>query len=181
MKRLLLIILLIATSAPSLLAEDTIKKRLADDLIVNFSIKESTNFNVEKVADLIIENEPQFKPYREVLIDFYTRHLTWEKIKPTFENIIMKEFSEDDLVRINEFLRSKAFKDWTESSGDIKTLPEAEQNIILEFTGKDLGIHFFKVTEDFVTASNKFIGKVTLENKEELEAMIKKKTKELTQ
>ena len=110
--------LLFILSIPGLLhAEDISKKQLTDELIERFAIRESVSFDIDQVVDLIIKSEPQFTAYRSSLKEFYTRHLTWEAIKPLFENIIMQEFSEDDLIAINNFLQTKAFHDWIKSQG----------------------------------------------------------------
>ena len=172
--------LLFILSIPGLLhAEDISKKQLTDELIERFAIRESVSFDIDQVVDLIIKSEPQFTAYRSSLKEFYTRHLTWEAIKPLFENIIMQEFSEDDLIAINNFLQTKAFHDWIKSQGKVQSLPAAEQKVIMDFTASEVGIHFFKVTEDFVKASNEFIGKITLKNQDELENLIKEQTEQL--
>ncbi len=179
MKKFIIILLLALAITQSLIAAETSKNELTDNLIEAFDIQNSTSFNIDQIVDIIIKKEPQFTPYRDVLIKFYTKHLTWEAIKPMFEKIILMEFSEPDLVTINQFLANPAFKAWVATQGNIETLPKDQKTTIMNFVSSDIGIRFFKVTEDFVTVSKKFIGNITFDNKKELDQMINKKTQEL--
>lgn len=155
------------------------KKELTDRLITAFEIKESTKFNISEIVNIIIKKDPQFTPYREVLNDFYTKYLTWDGIQPIFEEIIMTEFTQQDLLIINKFLDSPAFKAWIAAEGDIRSLAEPEKEGVIEFISSDEGTKFIKVTEEFIKASNKFVGDMTLEHKDELDKMMDNKTNEL--
>ena len=179
MKYYLPLLLLLLCFSGSSYAQNPSKEQLAEELIQEFDIKESVNFDIDKIVDLIIQNEPQFTAYRKALKEFYTKHLTWKAIKPVFEGIIMQEFSVSELNAINSFLRTPAFKSWVKSEGKVQDLPAEQQQVIMDFTASELGIHFFKVTEDFVKASNDFLGQITRENQEELQKLIQQQTDEL--
>ena len=179
MKNVIVVLLLSLVITQSLNAAETSRSKLTDRLIKAFDIEKSTSFNIDQIVDIIIKKEPQFTPYRDVLVKFYTKHLTWTAIKPVFEKIILMEFSEPDLIVINQFLENPAFKAWVATQGDIEALPEDQQSTIMDFVSSDTGIRFFKVTEEFVTISKKFIGNVTFDNKKELDQMINEKTQEL--
>ncbi len=159
-------------------AEPT-RQDLVNELILEFNIKNSTDFDVEKIVEHIIKNDPQYKPYKDVFIAFFTKYLTWEGVKPMYDEIFLKEFSSSDLIKINTFLITPAFKSWLASSGDVETLSDQEREVVLDFTTSDIGIHFFKVIQELSNTSNEFVGRVVIQHKKELDAMMDAKTQEL--
>lgn len=180
-KTLLIIAVLLSIYAADSRAEEISHQQLVNELIIAFDIEKSTNFDIEKIADIIISSEPQFTAYRDVLIRFFSKYLTWDAVRPMYEEIISREFTNADLLKINIFLMTPAFGAWLKSSGDIEQLSEEDKEEVMAFITSDEGIHFFKIAQELTTASNEFIGKVVLEHKAELDSMMEEKTNKLVE
>lgn len=65
---------------------------------------------IPKSIDIEIAKNSTLEPYREVIIEFTKKYMSYEKIRPDLIKIYTKAFTYDDLRHITEFYRTETGK-----------------------------------------------------------------------
>ncbi len=84
------------------LADDE-SQREAERLLTNMQMKEMMVESIEKMVDLQMQQNPTLAPYKQVLLQFFEKHMSWESLKPEFVKIYADAFTAAELRDLNAF------------------------------------------------------------------------------
>jgi hypothetical protein len=104
--------------APTLRADAASHEAAARQLINTMQMGELMDKTINQMLDVQIQQNPQLAPYRNVMLAFFRKYLSWEAIEPEMIKLYTDTFSEDELKAIVQFYQTPA------GQKAIKTLPE---------------------------------------------------------
>jgi hypothetical protein len=80
--------------------------RLAEELLVVVGAPESAEASIPQMVQAQIEQAPDLRVYRDVLLDFYRDVLSWDELEKDLVPLYTRAFTEEELARLLEFYRS---------------------------------------------------------------------------
>jgi hypothetical protein len=104
--------------APMLRADAASKQAVVKELINVMQMPELMDRTINQMLDLQIQQNPQLAPYRDVMLKFFRKYLSWEAVEPDMIKLYTDTFTEDELKAIVQFYQTPA------GQKAIKTLPE---------------------------------------------------------
>jgi hypothetical protein len=109
----------VAGAAPAGSAEPSKRHvRLAEELLVAVGARESVEASIPQLVQAQIDQAPDLRVYRDVLLDFYRDVLSWDELEKDLVPLYTRAFTEQELVRLLEFYRSPVGRK------ALKTMPE---------------------------------------------------------
>jgi hypothetical protein len=124
-------------------------RKAAADLLVESGAKRNAVAAASATTDAMIRGNPMLAPYRDVILAWSSKVLTWENMKPRMVDLYASEFSEQELRDLSAFYRTPL------GAKVLRVLPEIMQR------GSAIG------------------SDLALEHQAELERMIQKRAAEL--
>ena len=107
LKKLLLILLLaFCTNAYA----GTGAQREAEKLFSTLGMEASMNQTIENILNMQLQQNPSLAPYKEVMLEFFRKHMSYEALKPDLIAIYAEAFTADELKAINSFYLTDAGK-----------------------------------------------------------------------
>jgi len=85
-------------------------QREAEKLLNTMGMATSMNQMIENVLALQLQQKPSLAPYKEVMLEFFRKHMSYEALKPDLVAIYVDVFTEDELIAINQFYLTDAGK-----------------------------------------------------------------------
>ena len=123
----------------------------AEELLVFTGAEENSMVGASAMADVMVQGNPNFAPYRDVLLVWAEQVMTWENMEPRLVDLYVEVFAEDELRRL------------------------------VDFYGTPLGTKVLEATPEIARRSALIGGAMAQEHLPELQQMIKARTAELQQ
>ena len=114
-KVIILFILLIAQG--HVFAENNAKKE-AEILLNPMGMETAFEESISRILNIQLQQNPSLKPYKQVMLDFFSKHMSFQSLKPDMINIYADAFTTLELREINAFYRTPT------GSKTIKLMPE---------------------------------------------------------
>jgi len=99
------------------IANDDAKSE-AGALLDSLGMDQLLKISMEQMLNLEIQQNPTLAPFREVMMQFFSKHMNYESLKPDFVHIYSRAFTATELREINAFYQTEVGKK------TIKVLPE---------------------------------------------------------
>lgn len=96
-------VLALALSSPVAAAQQSDTERAAERLVAIVLTPETVDRMIERMVDMLIENQPRLRPYRDVLRAFYERHLGHEPMSRFMVEVYADNFSAGEMDEIRAF------------------------------------------------------------------------------
>jgi len=114
-KVIILFILLIAQGP--VFAENNAKKE-AEILLNTMGMETAFEESISRILNIQLQQNPSLKPYKQVMLDFFSKHMSFQSLKPDMINIYADAFTTLELREISAFYRTPT------GSKTIKLMPE---------------------------------------------------------
>jgi len=101
----MLIVLLTGLSSANSFA-DAGAEREAEKLLTTMNMSEVMEKSIAQMINVQIQQNPGMAPYRAVLLEFFGKHMNFERLKGDMVFIYAEAFSEQELKSINAFYSS---------------------------------------------------------------------------
>ena len=59
--------------------------------------------NIESMLDLQIQQAPQLRPYRDVMLEFFATYMSWKSLEEEVTELYAESFTADEIYEIIEF------------------------------------------------------------------------------
>lgn len=82
------------------------KASAVDELLRTMRVEHQMRASTIAMADVMIRANPALEPYREVLVDWAARTMTWDEVVPELREIYASAFTETEMEEIIRFYRS---------------------------------------------------------------------------
>jgi hypothetical protein len=82
-----------------------VKERLvaAHELFKTMHYENTFTETIENMVDMQIKQNPAIEPFRKVMLEFFSKYMSWNSIKDDVAQIYAEEFSVQELKELNEF------------------------------------------------------------------------------
>ena len=108
--KMFLIIVFLICSFSALSAKDKEFKKshidAAHDFFKASLVEETFEENFQKMIDIQIANIPKMEQFKDVLTEFFEKHMSWESLKDEMAKMYAAEFTEKELKALAKFYRS---------------------------------------------------------------------------
>ncbi len=78
-------------------------KEEASLLIENMNLKAILDQTIEQMLQIQLNSKPELKPYKDVMLRFFAKHMSYESLKPELIDIYASEFTANELRELNVF------------------------------------------------------------------------------
>ena len=95
--KILLLLTCLTIGMPSYASEEA--KKLFDIL----EMEKSFNQTIKTMVDIQLKQQPELLPFKDVILDFFQKHMNYESLKPEMVKIYTEAFNEFELKKINSF------------------------------------------------------------------------------
>jgi uncharacterized protein len=99
-------------------ADQASHEQAAKDLMHTMDMKNTIETSFQQMVDSQIKVQPQLAPFRQTMLDFFTKYMNWESLEPDFVRLYSAKFSEDDLKDLGKFYSTPL------GQKVLKTMPE---------------------------------------------------------
>tara|TARA_B110000881_G_C18550749_1_gene503930 strand:+ start:133 stop:597 length:465 start_codon:yes stop_codon:yes gene_type:complete len=89
---------------------DSAAEKEAGKLLNTMGMGEAMTQSMAKMIDLQLKQNPTLAPYKGVMMKFFSKHMSWESLKPEFLAIYVDAFTANELREINGFYATDAGK-----------------------------------------------------------------------
>ncbi len=103
--------LLLALAALILLAspgsaDEKAHRKAAEDLLTLMEVDKQMQSAIDQSLDIQIKTNPQLMPFRPVLKEFFTKHMTWDAVKDDMIKIYVDAFEEGEIQELIQFYKT---------------------------------------------------------------------------
>jgi uncharacterized protein len=109
-------IVLIGASAG---ADEVSHRKAAIELLDALKMRDSVTGGVEAMADVMVQSNPQLAPYRDVLVEWATKTMTWEAMLPGLIEIYQQALTEPEIRETIKFFKTKTGQKWVTAMPDL--------------------------------------------------------------
>lgn len=78
----------------------------AQELLEAMQIDDTFNKTIEASVDMQIQQNPMIAPYREVMLKFFAKYMSWESLKDDVAKIYTDEFTAEELKELTAFYKT---------------------------------------------------------------------------
>lgn len=79
----------------------------AEKLLQTMNMQSALQASMEQMLDVQIQQNPAMGPYRQVMQQFFQKHMSYQSLKPELVQIYAEAFSAQELAEINQFYTSQ--------------------------------------------------------------------------
>lgn len=108
MKKILITILLIMNMLflPLAVAGGNSHRQAAERLLKVANMENALQQSIEQMLSIQLQQQPTLTPYKEVMLKFFKKHMSFESLKEDIITIYIEEFTEKELNEIIIFYES---------------------------------------------------------------------------
>ncbi len=106
MKQFCIMLMLLAMTTLPVMATSNSHRQAAEELLNVSGMKSSMDRIIVQMVEMQLSQKPVLSPYREVLLQFFNKYLSFNSIKYDFIDIYIEEFSEQELNAIVDFYKT---------------------------------------------------------------------------
>jgi hypothetical protein len=136
MKKLLLLAALALAARPAAAqqaAPGASHVQAAEQLLVASDAENAMRRGMQRMMDVQAEQNPVLASMRDILEDFYARHMGWEQMKPEMVRVYTSTFSEAEIRELTAFYRTEIGRKMAERMPEIMARStEMSQRILQE-------------------------------------------------
>jgi hypothetical protein len=138
MKKLLLLAALALAARPAAAqqaspAPGASHVQAAEQLLVASNAENAMRRGMQRMIDVQAEQNPVLASMRDILEDFYARHMGWEQMKPEMVRVYTSTFSESEIRELTAFYRTEIGRKMAERMPEIMARStEMSQRILQE-------------------------------------------------
>ncbi len=103
-------VVVLLSMATSLVYADAASEREAEKLLGTIGMEESMKQSMSQIIDVQLQQNPALVPFREVMLKFLNKHMSWESLKPELLVIYTEAFTAEELREINAFYATETGK-----------------------------------------------------------------------
>jgi len=82
---------------------DTEGQKEAEKLLNTMGMDSAMTESMSVMIDLQLKQNPALAPFKTVMMEFFSKYMSWESLKPEFLKIYSETFSASELREINAF------------------------------------------------------------------------------
>ncbi len=101
---LALVVLLCFTGLAQAQSDQRLKA--AENLLEAMNVKVALQKSIDAMLDVQLRQRPAMRPYKDILLKFYRKYMSYESLKDDMVQIYADAFSEKELNEIAKFYRS---------------------------------------------------------------------------
>ena len=90
-------------SLSTLSSADTASEKEAENLLNIIGMDQALEQTISQMLDLQLQQNPTLVPYKEVMLKFFAKHMSYESLKPELLKIYSEAFTAEELKEINKF------------------------------------------------------------------------------
>jgi len=102
-RRIGIALAILSVCASPVRADESSHVQAAKDLLVAKDAPGNIIGGAEAMADAMVQQNPTLRPFRDVIIDWAERYMTWESIEDEFAALYVDEFTEEELRELIAF------------------------------------------------------------------------------
>lgn len=109
MKRLLMSVVLAATflvASGHAIASGSSHYKAAEDLLAMMDMENLMQRSISQMLQVQLQRQPQMEPYKEVMLEFFSKYLSWDSLKDEYIDIYVSEFNEAELRDMIAFYKT---------------------------------------------------------------------------
>lgn len=118
-KRALVGVCLLALWCTRAGADEASHKQAVIDLLDALKLKQSMTGGAEAMADAMVQGNPQLEPYRDVLIKWATKTMTWDAMLPELIVVYQQALTESEIREMIVFFKTKTGEKWVSVMPDL--------------------------------------------------------------
>jgi hypothetical protein len=103
MKLLNRFLLLAFLCVSSISSADTASEKEAEKLLSIMGMEQVLEQSISQMLDVQLQQNPALAPYKGVMLEFFSKHMSYESLKPDMLKIYSNEFTAEELKKINSF------------------------------------------------------------------------------
>jgi hypothetical protein len=104
--------------APHVRADAASHEAAAKQLIASMNMSDLMDRTIDQTLEMQMQQSPQLRPYRDVMLKFFRKYLSWAAIEPDMIKLYTDTFTEDELKDITRFYQTPT------GQKAVKTLPD---------------------------------------------------------
>ena len=78
----------------------------ANELFLAMQLEKTFSNSIEMMMDLQIRQNPKIAPFRKVMMDFFSKYMSWDSLKDDMAKIYMAEFTTQELKELTAFYKT---------------------------------------------------------------------------
>lgn len=82
---------------------DPASEKEAEKLLNLMGMEEALDQSMAQMLDVQLQQNPALAPYKEVMLEFLTKHMSYDSLKPDMLKIYSEAFTASELREINDF------------------------------------------------------------------------------
>lgn len=94
----------------SVWASSNSHRQAAEELLKVSNLSSTMDRMIMQMVEMQLQQKPMMEPYRDILLQFFNKHLSYSSIKYDFIDIYTEEFSEQELREIIKFYKTPVGK-----------------------------------------------------------------------
>lgn len=103
-----LLLVIFSLTFTSLNAQDTSTHRAAvNELLDTVEFEKNMLETIDNMLELQIRQNPDLIAFKDVMSNFFIKHLTSEDVKERYVDIYLESFTEDEIVELNSFFKTE--------------------------------------------------------------------------
>ncbi len=99
-------VLLLFCLSGSAFAQQDSRLEAALKLLDAMDLRESLTRTIEQATELELENAPNLRPFREIMLGFLNKHMGYDNLRMEFAQLYADNFSETELQELEDFYRT---------------------------------------------------------------------------
>ena len=84
-------------------ADEVSHQKAVEALFDVTKMEEAMTLSIDRVVRLYLRQNPDYKPYRDSIRQFFSKYMSWEFMKGDFETLYMTEFTEQEIEELTAF------------------------------------------------------------------------------
>lgn len=105
-----LLLLLSFLCMSSISVADTASDKEAEKLLNIMGMDQAFEQSISQMLDLKLQQNPALAPYKGVILEFFSKYMSYESLKPDMLKIYSEAFTADELKEINRFYATEVGK-----------------------------------------------------------------------
>ncbi|CAH0991705.1 hypothetical protein SIN8267_01819 [Sinobacterium norvegicum] len=100
MKALLMIVVFFM---PWYAVADAASEKEAEKLLNTLGMEQAMETTITKMLEVQLQQNPGLAPYKQIMLDFFDKNMSYQSLKPEMISVYAKAFSAEELQDINAF------------------------------------------------------------------------------
>ncbi|MBU0550863.1 DUF2059 domain-containing protein [Myxococcota bacterium] len=94
----------------ALAAPDAARLKAAEELLLVMDLEKTFSESIKQQVDLQVRQNPMIAPFREVMLEFFEKYMSWESLKGDMANIYAEAFTVEEIKDLVKFYNTPTGK-----------------------------------------------------------------------